>query len=86
MKSKQQHSGSSHQKMLANFNFKQRYYPVSPLVQKHIDEKLDKMLELGIVEKSNSSSIPILMVKKKKYGYRFCVDFRKLNRVTKPDA
>lgn len=66
---------------------KQRYYPVSPVVQKHIDEELNNMLNLGVIEKSNSSwSSPILLVKKKEGGYRFCVDFRKLNSVTKKDA
>lgn len=61
---------------------KQRYYPVSPIVQKHIDDELNKMLELGVVEKSTSSwSSPILLVKKKDGGYRFCVDYRKLNSV-----
>lgn len=29
---------------------KQRYYPVSPIVQRHIDEEFDKMLEIGVVE------------------------------------
>lgn len=66
---------------------KQRYYPVSPVVQKHIDEELDKMLALGVVEPSNSGwSSPILLVPKKDGTYRFCVDFRKLNGVTKKDA
>lgn len=66
---------------------KQRYYPVSPMVQKHIDEKLHKMLDLGVVEKSTTSwSAPIILVPKKEGAYRFCVDFRKLNRVTKKDA
>lgn len=66
---------------------KQRYYPVSPVIQKHIDAELDKMLELGIVEKSNSAwSSPILLIKKKDNSYRFCVDFRKVNQVTEKDA
>lgn len=66
---------------------KQRYYPVSPMVQKHIDEELQKMLDLGVIQKSNSSwSSPIILVPKKEGGYRFCVDFRKLNGVTKKDA
>lgn len=63
---------------------KQRYYPVSPVVQRHIDKELDKMLKLGVVEPSNSGwSSPILLVPKKDKSYRFCVDFRKLNAVTK---
>lgn len=66
---------------------KQRYYPVSPAMQKHIDAELDKMLEAGIIERSKSAwSSPILLVKKKEGTYRFCVDFRKLNSVTEKDA
>lgn len=66
---------------------KQRYYPVSPVVQRYIDEELRKMLELDIIERSNSSwSSPVILVPKKEGGYRFCVDFRKLNSVTKKDA
>lgn len=64
-----------------------KYYRVSPYMQKLIDEELNHMLELGVVEKSNSSwSSPILMIPKKDNTYRFCVDFRKLNRVSERSA
>ena len=66
---------------------KQRYYRVSPNVQKHIDAEVDKMLESDVIEKSNSSwSSPILLVPKKDGTYRFVVDIRKLNKITKKDA
>lgn len=66
---------------------KQRYYPVSPAIQVHIDAELKKMLADNIIEPSSSAwSSPILMVPKKDGGYRFCVDFRRLNKVTKKDA
>lgn len=66
---------------------KQRYYRVSPVVQKQIDEELNEMLRLGIVEPSNSPwASPIVLVKKKDGKYRFCVDFRKLNAVTEKDS
>lgn len=66
---------------------KQRYYPVSPVIQKHINAELDKMLEMGVVEPSTSSwSSPILLIPKKDKSYRFVVDYRKLNQVTKKDA
>lgn len=66
---------------------KQRYYPVSPHRQKILDEELKKMLEQDIVEPSVSGwSSPVLLVPKKDGGYRFCVDYRKLNSVTKRDA
>lgn len=66
---------------------KQRYYPVSPVMQTHINRELDEMINLGVVEKSKSPwSSPILLVKKKDGSYRFCVDFRKLNAVTERDS
>lgn len=49
----------------------QRYYPVSPVIQKHIDQQLDEMLE-EIIGKSNSPcSSPVIMVKRRDGGYRF---------------
>lgn len=66
---------------------KQRYYPVSPAVQKHIDNELQKMLDLDVIERSFSGwSSPVVMVPKKDKTYRFCVDYRKLNAVTEKDA
>ena len=45
------------------------------------------MLSQGVVQPSNSPwASPIVLVKKKDGTYRFCVDYRKLNLVTKPDA
>lgn len=66
---------------------KQRYYPVSPPKQKRIDEELNPMLELKIFKPSKSAwSSPVVLVPKKDGGYRFCVDFRRLNSATKNDA
>lgn len=66
---------------------RQRYYPISPALQVHVNKELDEMLRQGIVEPSSSPwSSPIVMVKKKDGSYRFCVDFRKLNKVTERDS
>lgn len=66
---------------------KQRYYPVSPAVQTIINQELDKMLKEGVVERSSSPwSSPVVLVRKSDGSHRFCVDFRKLNAVTKRDA
>jgi len=66
---------------------KQRYYPLSPAMQKVMDDELNRMLREGIVEPSKSSwSSPVVLIKKKDNTIRFCVDYRKLNQVTKRDA
>lgn len=66
---------------------KLRSYPVSPKIQSYIDEELDKMLKEGVIEPSSSPwSFPVVMVRKKDNSYRFCVDYRKLNKITKKDA
>ncbi|KMQ83921.1 polyprotein [Lasius niger] len=66
---------------------KQRYYPVSPKIQEAIYAEVDKMLEAGIIEPSKSEwSTPIVMIEKQNGSYRFCLDFRKLNAVSKKDA
>lgn len=66
---------------------KQRYYPISPTLQKYVDLELDKMISDGIVEPSSSAwASPIVMIKKKDSTYRFCVDYRRLNKVSQRDA
>lgn len=66
---------------------KQRYYPVSPYIQRIIDKEIDEMLALGVIEPSNSAwASPVVMVKKSSGDYRFCIDFRKINQITRRDA
>lgn len=66
---------------------KQRYYPVSPYIQDIMSKEVDKMLNLGIIEPSRSSWYsPVVLVRKPSEEYRFCVDFRKINAITKRDA
>lgn len=66
---------------------KQRYYPLSRVLQNEVNAELDKMIADGIVEPSESPwASPIVMIKKKSGGWRFCVDFRALNRVTVADS
>ena len=49
--------------------------------------KLKKMLDLDIIEPSDSAfASPIVLVKKKDGSTRFCIDFRALNRLTEFDS
>jgi transposase InsO family protein len=66
---------------------KQRFYPVSPTVLKEIDKELDRMLKLGVIERSESpSSNPLVVVRKATGKVRLCLDSRKLNAITVKDA
>ena len=51
------------------------------------DEILDEMLATGVIEPSNSSwASPVCLVKKKDCTFRFCIDYRRVNAVSKKDA
>ncbi|CAG4952613.1 unnamed protein product [Parnassius apollo] len=66
---------------------KQRYYPLSPVKQQALEKKLDRMLSLGVVSPSQSAwNSPVVMVQKPNGDLRLCLDCRKLNAVSKPDA
>lgn len=58
-----------------------------PHYQKNEIEKLvDDMLNSGVIRPSVSPySSPIILVKKKDGGWRFCVDYRALNKIIVPD-
>lgn len=71
----------------SNAPIKQRYYPVSPAVQSLLDQEIDRLLELGVIEESNSAwSSPVVLVKKSDGRSRLCIDVRKVNSVTTKDA
>src|SRR5436189_3403049 len=64
----------------------QRAYCTSPTSDKIIKEEIDKGLKNGLIKPSTSPwASPVTLVKKKNRKWRFCVDYRKLNNVTKKD-
>ena len=59
-----------------------------PLFKKHVVEsEIKKMLDQDVIEPSTSPwNFPICLVAKKSGEWRFCVDLRALNKVTKLDS
>ena len=66
---------------------KQRPYRTPLNNRRVIDETIDEMLESNIIRRSRSPwSFPVVIIDKKDGSKRFCVDFRKLNQVTKKNS
>ena len=55
--------------------------------RKIVDETIEEMLDAKVIRRSRSPwSFPVVIVDKKDGSKRFCVDFRKLNQVTKKNS
>ena len=66
---------------------RQRAYRLPVFKREEVDRQVREMLDQGIVTPSASPwASPIVLVLKKDGTLRFCIDFRKLNGVTKKDA
>ena len=74
-------------KLTTDDSIRSRPYPLPHAMRSTVEDEVKAMLEMGVVEPSDSSyASPIVLVKKKDGTNRFCVDFRQLNRVTVFDA
>ena len=64
-----------------------RPYPLPFAKTEEVKKEIQKMLQMNVIEPSESPyASPIVLVKKKDGTNRFCIDFRKLNKVTIFDA
>lgn len=60
---------------------------ISPHRRQEVKSLLKQMLDRGVVETSSSPwASPVVLVRKKDGSNRFCIDYRKLNHVTRKDA
>src|SRR3954454_18919398 len=62
-------------------------YRLNPQKKEFLRKEIANMEEVGIIRKSKSPwAFPVVIVSKKDGTHRLCIDYRKLNKVTKPDA
>jgi hypothetical protein len=65
----------------------QKRYRESPDKRKFIKDEVERMIKAKRIRESYSPwASPVTLAKKKNNNFRFCIDYRKLNSVTKPDA
>ena len=61
-------------------------YRLCPAWKDQVREELEQLLQAGIIRESTSPwASPIVPVRKSDGKIRLCIDFRRLNAVTKPD-
>ena len=67
--------------------FRQRPRRLPFAQRENAASQIDSMLKQDVIERSNSPwASPIVLVKKKDGSLRFCIDYRKLNSITKKDS
>ena len=67
--------------------FKERFRRILPPQVDEVREHLKLMLDVGAIQPSNSPWCnAVVLVRKKDGSLRFCIDFRRLNSLTKKDS
>jgi hypothetical protein len=62
------------------------FYAVGPEKAEFIRNEIKDMLNRGIIRPSVSPwAAPVVLIQKKEGTFCFCVDYRNLNAITKPD-
>jgi hypothetical protein len=62
-------------------------YRANPEKADQIRKELDQMIKMGVIEESNSPwSSPVVLIPKPDGSIRFCIDYRRVNDITQPDA
>jgi len=63
---------------------RQRLYRTTPAAKREIEKQVKEMLENGIIEESKAAyGANVVLIQKKAGTYRFAVDYRQLNLITK---
>ncbi|XP_068250693.1 uncharacterized protein [Palaemon carinicauda] len=66
---------------------RQYYYRLNPQQAERVSEQIKLQLSLGLIGESESPwASPVVLVPKEGGGDRLCIDFCKLNAVTKPES
>jgi len=69
------------------YPIRQQARRIPPFKREEVDKLLQDMLKQDVIQPSTSPwASPIILVQKKDGSVRFCVDYRKLNSVTRKDA
>ena len=70
-----------------NDPIKMRPYRTPMKNREVIDKAIDEMLDADVIRRSRSPwSFPVVIVDKKDGSKRFCVDFRRLNKISKKNS